>query len=467
MRGPTIRSRYDSYVEKNGREYAASSFVMTSTSFSRDSTGTHRDADEATDASSSVPNEFSKRMRMAQSQQARQYQERTTDGDDADSNITEMMQPSDSDGNEKAEVVPRRQSLGSGTRISQAPSNKSNTPIPTLEAIRARLMNASQNPLPPPRQLYTSTQNSNTSSGTFIKAKLPFLADAKSDSDMTGPERMPGASTVQYRRRMAGEEGDDELGASDTDMVAATPLRVAVTNHRKANADGRSRIQAGQGYVSDTQLTPNRTKSRAGNGYLSDSTIASLTGDHTPSKSHLTNSRAMPSFSGELQDTSTREDIRSRMSVYGHSAPPVNPLISRLIGAESTVPKAPSRFGGNEARSDVPITYGGSVNHYQPAGNRDHLVKDIFHANTAPNAPTSSQQPQRNTADIHLMRALEQEAYGMEKAFEEAGGNPKQMLQAALSYYREGTAARALEKWVSAMRFEKVSCRRSDSILPS
>lgn len=86
----------------------------------------------------------------------------------------------------------------------------------------------------------------------------------------------------------------------------------------------------------------------------------------------------------------------------------------------------------DDARAGVPLTYGGPV--------------------LPPPRPSSSLADREQ---VKRLRSLEQEAYELDKAWEQAGGDPKLVEAEAISYWRLGVCGRVLEKWWSAFEEER------------
>lgn len=443
MRGLTIQSRFDTYLNKHGRDYAPSSFAADSTVLEANSTfhvgisqrhGPLDDLDPDSQADvtaqstpSSAPDEFRPRRTQAATPSDERVgdliQSETTTQDTASlDGLTIAFRTTPL-------LVDRQRAGPSGNAGSRSPlpRDRRHAPVvPAKESILQRISGPSPNP---------------------IKSKLPLLADVDSD---TGSEFAAAVDHAPARIDRT-EDGDDELGPSDLEM---TPRRVKahLRPDIKAATPGRSprRPFNPTGYTSDSPVKPGRLATTRRTGYLSDGTPDPIRFNRTPlqTESFGIAGTRIGAPSSPLRRT------RSPLSNPRGTSTPKASHVNHLMDGFSSMDDEPAR--GQADRSNVPPTYGGPVKQKTrptPTPSLPLQAETIKQPVDLYRPPLTAETPTPNAA---LQRELERQAYELDRAYSAAGGDINELLTEAKAYHEAGIGGRMLERWVARFRQEKV-----------
>ena len=464
MRGLTIRSRYDTYLSKHGRDYAPTSFMgSTIQHVEEDSTfhigisqrhGTLREDDTLQTDPSSAPDEFrpARQAPPAPSDDltASMTQDESTTNDHDLDRLTLAFRTTPLLIDRQA--PPSRHSSRSPERRPTSAGRPTRTTIPPakeqiLQAIHRPAVNA-------------------------IKAKIPLLADVDSDIG-SDADIAPDQTSPRFDAPV--HDGADELGPSDLDV---TPRRQQRMVRSTLHESPRSRLRhihyasTAMGYLSDSPSRHPRPDTRRHNGYASDGTLA------TPQRNRLSVlDEPVPPAGSRFPPMASRLP-RSPLSTPRGTSTPIKHT-SRLMEEFSSMDEATGMAGDDSdqhSHASVPLTYGGPVRRKpqtqtlptersRPDSQTSLRAKaDRSDSRTGyhlglpdPVMPPQRSRPQSPDPSRHVSDALDMEADRLDRAFAEKGGDMDDLMRGARTYYVTGILGRTMERWSTRLRHEQVS----------
>jgi hypothetical protein len=464
MRGLTIRSRYETYLSKHGRDYAPTSFMGSTIQHAEeDSTyhigisqrhGTLREDDTLQTDPSSAPDEFRPARQAppipSDDLTASMTQDESTTNDHDLDRLTIAFRTTPLLIDRQA--PPPRHSSRSPERPPTSTGRTSRTTIPPA---KEQILQAIQRPAVNP-----------------IKAKIPLFADVDSDIG-SDADIAPGQASPRFSAPV--HDGDDELGFSDLDVTPRRQQRVArATLHDSPRSRLRHVHHASTaiGYLSDSPSRHPRPEARQHNGYASDGTLA------TPHRTRLSVlDEPIPPAGSRFPPMASRLP-RSPLSTPRGTSTPIKHT-SRLMEEFSSMDEATGLAGEDtdrDSHASVPLTYGGPVRRKpstptlpteasRPDLQTSHHAKpDRSNSRTGYHLglPDPVVLPQRSRSQSpdpsrHVSHALDMEADQLDRAFAEKGGDMDDLMRGAHTYYVTGILGRAMERWSTRLRHEQVS----------